>query len=105
MIDCLRGGALALALLATPATAQLTRAERVMQATVTAEQDRTLGLLEAMVNRNVGVFPRTIIYLAVRIGGELGWGRVRHKKKTNRKTKLPPPTEQEVIEAISAPRS
>jgi len=62
-------------------------------------------LLEAMVNRNVGVFPRTIIYLAVRIGGELGWGRVRHKMKTNRKTKLPPPTEQEVIEAISAPRS
>ena len=42
MIDCVRGGALALALLAAPATAQLTRAERVMQATVTAEQDRTL---------------------------------------------------------------
>ena len=54
MIDCVRGGALALALLATPATAQLTRAERVMQATVTAEQDRTLGLLEAMVNQNSG---------------------------------------------------
>ena len=60
-------------------------------------------LLEAMVNRNVGVFPRTIIYLAVRIGGGLGWGRIRHKKKTNKKTDLPPPTEHEIKQYIASP--
>lgn len=48
--------ALAAALLgmAEPAAAQLSKAERTMQATVLAEGDRTLGLLERMVNQNSG---------------------------------------------------
>lgn len=41
-------------LLASPAGAQLTGAERRMQATVTAEQERTVALLERMVNQNSG---------------------------------------------------
>ncbi len=41
-------------MLAAPALAQLTPAERTMQATVAAEQDRTLSLLERMVNQNSG---------------------------------------------------
>jgi len=65
------------------------------------EADRIL--LEAMVNRHVGVVQRTIIYLAVRIGGAGGWGRVRHSRKTNKRTRLPPPTEQEVKQYIETP--
>jgi glutamate carboxypeptidase len=41
-------------LLVTPAAAQLSRPEQVMQATVTAEQERTLSFLERMVNQNSG---------------------------------------------------
>jgi hypothetical protein len=66
-----------------------------------AEADRVL--LEAMVNRHVGAFQRTIIYLAVRIGGGFGWGRVRHSRKTNKRTKQPPLTEQEVRLFIETP--
>ncbi|WP_300973446.1 M20/M25/M40 family metallo-hydrolase [Sphingomonas sp. LHG3406-1] len=46
-------GVLAL-LLASPAAAQLSRAERTMQAIVAAEQERTLSLLERLVNQNSG---------------------------------------------------
>ncbi|MCW3798109.1 M20/M25/M40 family metallo-hydrolase [Sphingomonas sp. BN140010] len=42
------------AFLASPATAALTPAEQRMAATVQAENDRTLGLLERMVNQNSG---------------------------------------------------
>jgi glutamate carboxypeptidase len=45
---------LALALVATPAAARITPAEQRMAATVTAEQPRTLSLLERMVNQNSG---------------------------------------------------
>ena len=40
--------------LATPVAAQLSRPEQAMQATVAAEQERTLALLERMVNQNSG---------------------------------------------------
>jgi glutamate carboxypeptidase len=46
-------GALAL-LIATPATAQLSKTETRMAATIDAEQARTLALLERMVNQNSG---------------------------------------------------
>ena len=46
--------ALAAVLLATPAAAALTPTEQRMATTVQAEQDRTLGLLERMVNQNSG---------------------------------------------------
>ncbi|GAA4714541.1 M20/M25/M40 family metallo-hydrolase [Sphingomonas lutea] len=42
------------ALLATPASARLTSAEQKMIATVDAEQERTIGLLERWVNQNSG---------------------------------------------------
>lgn len=45
---------LAAALLAAPATAALTPAEQRMATTVSAEQGRTLALLERMVNQNSG---------------------------------------------------
>ena len=44
----------AVLLLATPATAGLNAAEQRMAATVQSEQDRTLALLERMVNQNSG---------------------------------------------------
>lgn len=46
--------ALAALFLTVPAGAQLSRPEQAMQATVTAEQERTLALLERMVNQNSG---------------------------------------------------
>ena len=46
--------AAALTLLATPALARVSPAEQRMAATVTAEQPRTLALLERMVNQNSG---------------------------------------------------
>ena len=46
--------ALAAAFLAAPVSAALTPAEQRMATTVQSEQDRTLGLLERMVNQNSG---------------------------------------------------
>ena len=48
--------ALALSLLAAPlpAAAELARSERAMIATVDAEQERTLAMLEKWVNQNSG---------------------------------------------------
>ena len=46
--------ALAAALLAAPASASLTAAERKMTATVEAEQERNVALLERLVNQNSG---------------------------------------------------
>ncbi|HEY0411566.1 MAG TPA: M20/M25/M40 family metallo-hydrolase [Allosphingosinicella sp.] len=45
---------LALALIASPALAKLSPAEQKMAATVDAEQDRTVALLERLVNQNSG---------------------------------------------------
>jgi len=67
-----------------------------------AESDGVL--LEAMANRNVGAIKRTIIYLAVRLGGWAGWGRVRRRKKIVQRTELPPPSEEEVKRFIEPPR-
>jgi hypothetical protein len=66
-----------------------------------AESDAIL--LEAMVNRHVSWFQRTVIYLAVRIGGCLGWGRVRHAEKVKKKRKVPVPDEAEVKAYIETP--
>ncbi|WP_425566744.1 M20/M25/M40 family metallo-hydrolase [Sphingomonas swuensis] len=61
-----------LALLAAPAHAQLTSAERLMKATVEAEQQRTLGLLERMVNQNSGSQnPEGVEKVAEIVRGEL----------------------------------
>jgi hypothetical protein len=56
-----------------------------------AEADAVL--LEAMVNRHIHWLPRTIIYLAVRIGGWLGWGRGRRRRRVISKTGSLPPAE------------
>jgi hypothetical protein len=71
-----------------------------------AQADRIL--LEAMVNRYIPPLPRTIIYLAVRIGGCLGWGKDRHgenrhAKKRIKATKQRPPTEEQVLKYIGPP--
>jgi hypothetical protein len=58
-----------------------------------AEADEILR--EAMENRRVGWFKRTIIYLAVRIGGGPGW-RQREQKG---------PSQQQVLQYIADPHS